>query len=381
MNDDLLAWREHFPALDECLYLISHSLGCMPAPAAEQLGAFLDLWYSKSVAAWEDWLPEIDQVGNRIARLLSAPEGTVVMHANVSMVQAVIASCFEFTPARNKVVYTDIEFPSVSYIWQAEQRRGAQIHLVRSDDGVTVDVEQFCAAIDEHTAVVPISHAIYGSAALVDVKRICRKAAQVGAHVIVDCYQTIGTVPIDIVDIGASFACGGVLKYLCGGPGAAFLYVREDLIPTFEPRVTGWFANEAPFSFAMPTQSYAEGIWRYMGGTPAVAPLYQARAGLDIIGQIGVHSIRQKSQRQTQRIIELVEERGFKLKTPKNPAERAGSVVFDFGGAAHVTRELNENRFYCDFRPGAGIRIAPHFYNSDAEIERFFQGIDYIRRT
>jgi kynureninase len=378
-NDDLLAWRKEFPALEECVHLISHSLGCMPARTVDYMGEFLELWHKRSVSAWEEWLPEIDRSAARLARVLSAPEGTVTMTHNVSQAQAILASCLDFSSERNKVVYSALNFPSVSYVWKSEERRGAEVVIVESEDGTTIDTEAMCDAIDERTLVVPMSHVLFGSAYIQDAKRICAKARAVGAHVILDCYQSTGTIPVDVVDIGCSFATGGSVKYLCGGPGAAYLYVRKDLIGKLEPRVTGWFGNESPFAFTMPEQAYADGIWRYTGGTPAVAALYQARAGQEIVGEIGVTRIRENSLRQTARIIELVDEHGFALKSPRQAEIRGGSVVFDFTGAADVARELNQRRFFCDHRPGAGIRVGPHFYTKDEEIDLFFEELVKIR--
>jgi kynureninase len=378
--DPLLRWREEFPTLEDCVYMISHSLGCLPIKAAEHMQEFFELWHTKSIRAWDDWLPEVDRAAARIARLLSAPAGSVTMFTNVSQVNAVLASCFEYTAKRNKVVYTSLEFPSVSYVWKAEERRGARVHIVESADNVHISTQNLLDAIDEETVCVPISHVIFRSSYIQEIRAIADKAAQVGAHVILDCYQSLGVLPVDVVDLGVSFACGGSVKYLCGGPGAAYLYVRPDLIEAFEPRVTGWFGNEAPFAFTMPAQSYADGIWRYMGGTPAIATLYQARAGAEILGEVGARAIREKSVRSTARVIERVDERSFTLNTPRDPDRRAGSVVFDFVGAAEVARELNHRRFYCDHRPGAGIRIAPHFYTTEEEIDVFFQEIDGIRK-
>ena len=380
IEDKLIDWRPEFPGLEGCCYMVSHSLGCMPLKAAEYMNEFLELWHQKSITAWDTWLPEVDNAANRIAKLLSAPEGSVIMHTNVSSCMSVVASCFDYTPERNKIVYSNLQFPTVSYVWKAEERRGAVVHIVDSKDNVEVATEDMLAAIDEHTLAVPISHVIFRSAYVQDVEAICDKARSVGAHVILDCYQSLGTLPIDVVDLGVSFACGGSVKYMCGGPGAAYLYVRRDLVEEFEPRVTGWFANESPFAFTMPAQSYADNVWRYMGGTPAVAALYQARAGAEIVNEVGVRAIREKSLRQTSRVIELVDEREFALNTPRQPERRGGSIVFDFVGAAAVARELNQRHFYCDHRPGAGIRISPHFYNKDEEVDLFFDEIDRIRK-
>jgi len=379
VTESLLEYRKHFPALEQCVHFISHSLGCMPAQAADDLAELLELWRTKSITAWGDWLPEVDRAAARIEKIISAPQGTVVMHQNVSGVMAMLASCFEYTPERNKVVYEALQFPTVSYVWHAEQRRGAQCVLVPSKDKITIDTDAMCAAIDEHTLVVPISHVVFSSAYIQDVKKIAARAKEVGAHVILDCYQSIGAVPLDVVDLGVSFACGGSVKYVCGGPGAAWVYVRKDLIEQFSPRVTGWFGNEAPFAFTMPDQTYAESIWRYMGGTPAVAALYQARAGQRLIGEIGVRKIRDKSLAMTQACIDWIDELGFTLNTPRAAEQRGGSIVFDFVGSADVCRELNRRRFFCDHRPQAGIRIAPHYYTKPEEIELLFAEIKKIR--
>ncbi len=376
---ELLAWRREFPSLSDSVHFISHSLGAMPRAAADHLREYADLWVSRSITAWEVWLPEIERAGDRIGRLMGAPAGSVVMNTNVSTIQAVIASCLDYGPERNRVVYSDMQFPTVSYVWKAEERRGAEVHIVPSD-GVGVDVDALCAAIDERTLVVPISHVLFRSSFVQDAKKIVARAHQVGALVVLDTYQSLGTVPFDVVDLDVDFVCGGSVKWLCGGPGAAYLYVRPDLVPKFSPRVTGWFGHEKPFAFTMPEQRYAPGMWRYMGGTPAIAALYQARAGAEIIGAIGVDKIRRKSLRQTERMIALVDELGFELGSPRAAERRGGTVVFDFEGAGAVAAELNKRRFFCDHRPGAGIRVSPHFYTKDEEIDLLFAEIKKIGR-
>jgi kynureninase len=376
--ESLLEYRKHFPALEECVHFISHSLGCVPAQAQADLAEFFELWRTKSITAWGDWLPEVDRAAARIEKIISAPQGSVIMHTNVSTVMSVVASCFDYAATKNKVVYEAQMFPTVSYVWQAEQRRGAECVVVPAKDGL-MDADAICAAIDERTLLVPLQHVVFATAQIMDVKKIVARAKEVGAHVVLDCYQSIGTLPVDVVDLGVSFACGGSVKYVCGGPGASWLYVRKDLIEEFAPRVTGWFGNEAPFAFTMPAQSYADNIWRYMGGTPAVAALYQARAGQSVIAEIGVRRIRDKSLVMTQKCIDWVDELGLKLNSPREDKVRGGSVVFDFVGSADVCRELNRRKFFCDHRPTAGIRIAPHFYTKPEEIDLFFTEVKKIR--
>lgn len=376
--DSLLEYRKHFPALEECVHFISHSLGCVPAKATEDMAEFLELWRTKSITAWSDWLPEVDRAAARIEKIISAPSGTTIMHQNVSTVMSVLASCFDYTEKKNKVVYEAQMFPTVSYVWQAEQRRGAKCVVVPAKDGA-MDADAICAAIDETTILVPLQHVVFATGQIMDVKKIVARAKEVGAHVILDCYQSIGTVPIDVVDLGVSFATGGSVKYVCGGPGAAWLYVRKDLNEQFAPRVTGWFGHEAPFAFTMPDQQYADTVWRYMGGTPAIAALYQSRAGQSLIGEIGVRRIREKSLVMTQKCIDWVDELGMKLNSPRPEATRGGSVVFDFVGSADVCRELNRRKFFCDHRPTAGIRIAPHYYTKADEIDLFFNELKKVR--
>lgn len=378
-EDDLLRWRKEFPALEKSVYMISHSLGAMPRATAEHLAEFGRLWVEKSITAWEEWLPEVDRAAGRVGKIIGAPAGSIIMLPNVSHAQAVVASCLEYTPARNKVVYTDMNFPSVSYVWMEERRRGARVEIVKSPDGVRVPLEQLLAAIDERTVIVPISHVLFRSSFIQDARAIVQRAHDVGALVLLDCYQSAGTVPFDVTAMDVDMACGGSVKWLCGGPGAGYLYVRPELRGKLKPRVTGWFAHKAPFAFAMPEQEYAESVWRLIGGTPAVACLYQARAGAEIVGEIGVDRIRRKSLRQTQRLIELVDDAKYQLNSPRADAERAGVVCFDFEGSAQVAKELNRRKFFCDHRPQCGIRVSPHFYTKDEELDLFMKEVEKIR--
>jgi kynureninase len=378
-REPLLAHRAGFPALDEAVWLCSHSLGCLPAAAAEDLTEYLELWQQRGADAWDAWLPMLDELGGHVEKLLSARRGTVTWLSNVSHVMAVVASCFDHDATRDGVVYGATEFPSVSYVWQGEARRGARVVVVPATADGELDVAAMCAAIDQRTRVVIVSQAHWATGAVVDVKAIVARARAVGAHVVLDVHQALGVLPIDIVELGVAFATGGTQAYLCGGPGAAFLYVRPDLIDSLAPRVTGWYGHESPFAFAMPAQSPADGIWRFLGGTPAPATLYQARAGLALVARIGARAIRERSLRATERAIAAIDARGFTLRTPRAPARRGASVAFDFVGAADIARELGRRKVRCDHRPGVGIRIAPHFYNRDDEVDAMFAELDLIR--
>lgn len=370
--------REEFPALADSVYMVSHSLGAMPRATYDRLKEFADLWVRKGIVAWEDWLPEVNRAADRIGGLIGAPSGSVIMATNVSQVQAIVASCLQYRPERPKVVYTAMNFPSVSYVWKAEERRGAEVVIVPSDDGVTVPTERLVQAIDERTLIVPISHVLFRSSYIQDAQAIIARAREVGALVLLDVYQSAGTVPLCVTALGVDMVCGGSVKWLCGGPGAAYLYVRPDLIGRFQPRVTGWFGHRAPFAFAMPEQDYAQGIWRYVGGTPAIVALYQASAGVETVRAVGVAAIREKSLRQTGHLIERCQKRGYRINSPLDARVRGGTVVFDLPRSEEIGRELNRRRFLCDHRPGAGLRVSPHFYTTDEELDRFMDEVDRL---
>lgn len=376
----LLALRDEFPALENSVYMISHSLGAMPRGTPQALAEFAELWVKKAIVAWEDWIAEAKRAAARIEKIIGAAAGSVQMATNVSEVQSRVASCLDYTPQRNRVVYTAMNFPTVSYVWKAEERRGAEVVIVPSDDGISVPTERLLAAIDERTLIVPVSHVLFRSSFIQDAAAIVKRAKEVGAIVLLDCYQSAGTVPLDVTALGVDMACGGSVKWLCGGPGAAYLYVRPDLIPRFSPRVTGWFAHRAPFAFTMPGQEYAEDISRFGGGTLAIAPLYQARAGAELIARAGTSAIRRKSLRQTEQMIRRVSAAGYRLNSPTEAERRGGTVVFDFPGADKVCAELNRTAYFCDHRPGAGIRASPHFYTTDEEVERFMDEVERLRR-
>jgi kynureninase len=370
LSDELLKWRSEFPILDKAVYLISHSLGAMPRAAYERLHEYADIWATRGVRAWgEGWWDMPVTVGDEVARIIGADLGTVVMHQNVSICQSLVLSCFEPTPERNKVVYSELNFPSVMYVYEAHARDGKlKIETVKSDDGITVSLERMLAAIDETTLLVPFSHVLFKSAFLQDAKAIIDRAHEVGAMVVLDTYQSAGTVPFSVKDLNADFATGGSVKWLCGGPGAGYLYVRPDLQTKLEPKTTGWMAHEAPFAFDTNLR-YAGNITRFLHGSPAIPALYAAVSGYRIINEIGVEKIREKSMRQTEYLFSLAQEAGFIVTSPTNVAQRGGTVTIAHEHAAAIARELIRREFIIDYRPGAGIRISPHFYNTDNELE------------
>jgi kynureninase len=309
---------------------------------------------------------------------MNAPPASVSTHQNVTTCQAVVASCFDFSGKRNKVVYSDMNFPSVMYFWEAQRAYGARVHMVKTDDGITVPLERLLDAIDEQTLLVPVSHVIFRSSYIQDAKAIIEKAHKVGALVVLDTFQSLGTVPVDVQALDADFVCGGVLKWLCGGPGVAYLYVRPDLGRKLQPKITGWFGHENPFGFEVGSTRYSDPPFRFMNGTSHIPSLEAARPGLKIIAEVGIDRIREKSKRQTSQLIALAEQRRWRINTPRNPEHRGGTVSIDMPEAEQVCRELLNRDILVDYRPKAGVRMAPHFYNKDEELETAIVAVDQI---
>jgi kynureninase len=379
MPDHLLSYRFEFPILERTTYLISNSLGAMPRGVYDALKGYADAWATRGVRAWEEgWWMLAAEVGDQIGGLMNATKGSVSTHQNVTTCQAIVASCLDFSGKRNKVVYSDMNFPSVMYFWEAQRPYGARVHMVKTDDGITVPTERLLDAIDEHTLLVPVSHVIFRSAYINDAKAIIEKAHKVGAHVVLDTFQSLGTVPFDVRELNADFACGGVLKWLCGGPGVAYLYVRPDLGKKLEPKFTGWMAHQNPFAFEIGPIKYTDPPYRFMNGTPHIPALEAARPGLKIIADVGVRRIREKSKRQTAHLIELADKHGWKVNTPRDPEKRGGTVSIDMPDSQDVCGELLKRDILVDWRPKAGVRMSPHFYNTDQELDRAIAIVEEI---
>jgi len=380
--NDLLAWRSEFPILERTTYLISNSMGAMPRGVYANLQAYADSWAHRGVRAWEEgWWEMAVGVGDKIAPLIGASNGEISLHQNVTQTQAVIASCFDFRGPRNKVVMTELEFPSIQYFYHEQRRFGARVELVPSTDSVRFDLDAFLAAIDETTLLVPISLVLFRSSFIVNAKAIVEKAHRVGAHAILDVFQGTGTIPFNVRELGVDFAVGGVLKWLCGGPGVAYLYVREDLRAELKPALTGWIAHQRPFAFETGAIDRRENSFRYLNGTPHIPALYACQPGLDILNQVGITAIREKSVQMTTRLIEGAKARGWRVNTSGTPAERAGTVSVECPHAAEVCRELLAREILVDYRPKAGIRLSPHFYNKMEECDCALAQIEEILKT
>jgi kynureninase len=358
MSRKLLDYRDRFPILEHTTYLINHSLGAMPAAAEQRMIEYARTWAERGIRAWgEGWWTMPLTVGDQIGRIVGAPPGTVCMHQNVSVAEAIVVSCFQGSE-RNGIVFEAANFPSVRYVYQAQRH----LEVVACEKP-----EELLASIDERTLLVPVQHVLFRSGEIQDVQSIVERAHEVGALVVLDAYQSAGTVPLDVSALDVDFAVGGSVKWLCGGPGAGWLYVRPDLIDSLEPAATGWQAHARPFAFE-PELEYAEGIARFLTGTPNVPALYAATTGYDLIEEIGVDRIRANSLRQTDLLIREAEARGFEIRSPRAPDRRGGTVTVHVDDFEAVHRELSERQVLCDFRPDAGIRLGPHYYNTDEDV-------------
>jgi kynureninase len=375
----LIAWRPEFPILETCTYLVSHSLGAMPRRARAYLQRFADQWDQRGVRAWhEGWWEIGRETGNVLAPILGVPRDTITMHQNATVAQAIVASCFSYDPPRNRVLMQDLDFPTNHYLFEGFRRYGADIVYVPSDDPVRAPTERLVDAIDDRTRLVALSLVLFRSSHLQDVKAVVERAHRVGARVVLDVYQAAGTVPLKLEALGVDFAVGGSVKWLCGGPGAGYLYVRSDLLTGLRPSVVGWAGHENPFGFETGPIRYSDGIERFQSGTPNVPALAAARAGYEIVARVGVPAIRARSLELTRRLMDAATKRGWRLNMPMADEERGGSVIVDVPNSAQVADELIRRQVIVDHRPNAGIRIAPHFYNSEADIDRAVAVLDTV---
>ncbi len=380
-NDPLLGYRNQFPILEKTVYLISNSLGAVPQQVEQSLQNYYETWASRGVRAWEEtWWKLSSVLGDDVAPLIGAGLGETTFLPSVTVAHAVLFSAFDYGDHRPKIVTDAMHFPSILYLIDQQSRLGAEVVTVPSIDGLTVDAGQIIDAIDDQTAFVAISHVLFKSAFIQDLRSIASKAREVGAVLIADGYQAVGTIPVNVRDLGVDVYIGGCLKWLCGGPGTAFVWVHPDQVATLEPKLTGWMADQHPFAFNR-TLERRDDTWRFLIGTPSIPSLYAARPGLAIIRGAGIEAIRAKSIRQTTRLLELADEAGLPCTTPRDPERRGGTVAIDLTEGLGVSRALKAREILCDYRPGAGIRLSPHFYNGDDELELAIRTVLEILET
>ncbi|HVR98342.1 MAG TPA: aminotransferase class V-fold PLP-dependent enzyme [Thermoanaerobaculia bacterium] len=380
-HQDLLALRSEFPILEHSTYLISNSLGAMPRGVEDELATFTREWGERGVRAWhEGWWEMPVTTGDLLAPLLGVQPGGVSMHQNVAVAAEIFFSCFDYPPERNRIVYTELNFPNVMYLAEGERKKGAEIVMVPSDDGIGVPTERLLAAIDERTRLVPVSHTLFRSAFVQDAAAIARRCREVGAVLLLDVYQSTGVVPLEMEAWGVDAAVGGSVKWLCGGPGAGYLWVRPDLAETLFPSFAGWQADEEPFAFRPGPIRHASNPWRFLTGTPNVPALYSCRAGYRIIAGVGIRKIRERSLALTDHLIAAAEGAGFEVRTPREHERRGGTVSIWHEDAERLCHELIAREIVCDFRPRAGIRLSPHFYNTEEECDHAIRTLAELAR-
>ncbi len=373
--------RERFAGLGRNTWLVSHSMGAPPLAARDALVRYHEQWADGGPeAAWPAWLDEARAIADGIGAIIGAPPGSVALAPNVSLFQSALASSMRFAAGRNEVVYEALQFPSLAYVWTAWERAGAKTVRVPTDDGRTIPTDRICSAITERTAIVVLSHAYYQSGVVIDVASIAARAHEVGALVVLDAYQTTGTYPWDVNALDVDVAVGGSHKWLCGGPGCGWMYVRPSLAATFRPMVTGWFAHREPFAFEPPPIDYANDMLRWATGTPTIPGYVVARAGHDLIREIGVGAIRAHNVRLATHVTDAALARGWRVSTPLEAERRTGWVGIDVPDGARVLHELVARRIYVDYRPGCGLRIGAHFYTTDEDVERFLDAMDALVR-
>jgi kynureninase len=364
--------RELFPTLASGIHLLSHSLGPVPRAARESMLAYYDAWeHHTSEDAWaSSWWEMSTAVGDRIAKIVGGESGSVQIQPNASIGLSTVASCFDFqSNERNKIVTSALDFPSMQYIWDEQEKVGATIEVVHSGDSISISTGDIVDAIDDATVLVALSHVSFRSSNRIEVEPIVERAHKSGALVLLDIYQSAGAMELQANAWKVDFLIGGTIKWLCGGPACGYLYVRPDLHRELQPRLTGWVAHNSPFDFAQPPMRYAESVRRFAQGTPSIPALYSVLPGLQIIEEVGVKTIRAESERRTQWMIDFALERDWKVNSPREVNQRGGSVMIYVEDGPAMVKRLAERNVFIDCRPGVGIRISPHFFNTDEEVQ------------
>lgn len=382
LQPELARYRADYPILAHSVYMNSNSMGAMPRQASEALQKYTDDWAGEGVEVWPHWFDVMRETADSAARFLNAPPGQTILNQNVAYFQAAIASCLDYTKGKSRVVVEALQFPNVLYVWERFGDLGAELVQVPSDDGMTIPTERMLEAIDERTAIVPLSHGIYVSGALQDIAAITRRAHEVGALVMVDVYQTVGAVSIDVAEWDADIVVGGSHKWLCGGPGTAFMWMKPEVRERLKPRLVGWMGHQDPFAFEPPPIRFADDYRHFLAGTPSIPAYYVARAAYENLLEIGVPRIRAHNLALCQRIIERAQAAGLVVHSPLEHERRTGFVAVDFEGSEAASKRLIDERYKLDWRPNCGLRLGPHFYNTEAEVERLMDRVvDLAGRT
>lgn len=374
------AWRDEFPIFRRHLYYNTCSLGALSRRVAASVRTFLDLWDEGGASAWYGpWLAEIEALREGFARLIGAEADEVALFPSVTAALTAVASAYDYR-ARPRVVLSDREFPTTVYQWMAKGSSGVELAVLRSPDPLSVPPELYEEATDDRTQLVVASHVYFTSGAIQDVGALARIAHRRGAHLLVDAYQATGQLPTDVRALGVDYLVSGGLKWLLGGPGIAFLYARREIAASLRPTDVGWFAHRSQFAFDVSRFEYADGARRFEGGTPAVAAVYAARAGLAIVEEIGVAALRARQVQLVGALVEAARSRGLAPRVHADPGGLAGIVTIPRRDFRAVTSALRERGIIVDHRPGL-VRLSPYFYNTPEDGERVVAAIAELARS
>ncbi len=367
----LISYRSEFPILERKVYLNSCSLGAMPRAGMAAVQAFCDEWTLDGGAAWERWFRKLHRLRQAFASLLGVTAQEIAITPNVSTALSAVASCLDYR-ARPRVVTSELDFPTLLYQWQAKAP-AVRLERAAGPDGIRVPLEEYERLVDERTALVAVSHVLYASHAVQDVAAIAELAHLQGAYVLVDVYHSAGIMPVDLRALGVDFAVGGALKWLCGGPGTAFLYVRRELQPALYPTITGWLAHADPFAFS-PELDFAPDAARFHSGTPPIPSIYAAHSGLEIILEAGVPAIHERVGELTDYLTGECLDRGWTLRSPLHRTERGGAVFIEVEEPERTVQRLLEDGIVVDAR-GPCLRVSPHFYNTVADLDALLNAL------
>ena len=355
-------YRSEFPIFQRRIYLNTCSLGALSVRSRRLVETFLDEWQDRGASAWYDvWWERLGALRAGYAGLIGASPGEIALHASISTATAALAGLLDYT-RRPKVVTTSLDFPTVAYQWLARRPAGLELEIVESPDGVTVPVEHLAAAIDDRTALVATSHVYFTTGAVQDIRALAVAAHAKGAYCYIDAYQSVGQIPFDVHDTGVDFLSAGGLKWLLGGPGIVFLYVRSDLIRCLTPTVTGWFAHAQQFDFNPRTLDWHVDARRFEQGTPALAAVFAQLGGLEIVLEIGVERIRSVTAMLVEDLIGRAKAAGLAPRVAEEPHRRSAIVTIPHGDPPAAIRRLAEEGIVADARPGH-VRLSPFFYN------------------
>jgi kynureninase len=365
--------RREFPLLDRYVYFNACSLGPLPRSGMEALRRYAADWNEQGTPVWySTWLPLLERFRGRVGELLRAPAGSTAIAPSVSVALSTLATGLPLPQGRRKVLIGELDFPTIGHQWLS--RPEFEVEFIPSDDGMTIPPSAFAERIDSSTALVATTHLFYTTGYLQDVRTIADAAHAQGALCLIDGYQTCGCVPLDVEAMDCDAFVGGCLKWLSGGPGNAFLYVRPSLIPSVRPQGTGWFATRDPFSFTLQELTFADDARRLETGTWAMACHYAGLAGLELILDVGVENIQERLRDLTDRILERCDEAGVRTFTPRERARRCGIVTLECDRPEEVEARLHAAGVIVDSRPGR-IRLSPHWCVTEAELER---GLDLV---